>query len=95
MPAAQSSSIPPALDQLRDQSTVQPKEHPGLLERLAEVRDPLARRGVRHALVYVPALAAMGLLAGATSLPAISEWAAGAGRWKCRKCPFVEEEEFL
>ncbi|WP_329449168.1 ISAs1 family transposase (plasmid) [Streptomyces sp. NBC_01426] len=40
-------------------------------------RDP---RGVRHALVHVLALAAAAVLAGATSLLAISEWAADAPR---------------
>ncbi|MCX5208490.1 ISAs1 family transposase [Kitasatospora sp. NBC_00240] len=37
-------------------------------------------RGVRHALVHVLALAAAAVLAGATSLLAISEWAADAPR---------------
>lgn len=75
MPAPASSLIPPVLDQLRDQPSVAPDEHPGLLERLAEVPDPRAARGTRHALVYVLALAASAVLTGATSLLAISEWA--------------------
>ncbi|GAA1249363.1 ISAs1 family transposase [Streptomyces aureus] len=37
--------------------------------------DPRDPRGVRHALVYVLALAATAVLTGATSLLAISEWA--------------------
>jgi predicted transposase YbfD/YdcC len=57
---------------------MEPNELPGLLERLAEVPDPRAARGVRHALVYVLALAASAVLTGATSLLAISEWAADA-----------------
>ena len=75
MPAPASSLIPPVLDQLRDQPPVAPAEHPGLLERLAEVPDPRAPRGIRHALTYVLAIAASAVLTGATSLLAISEWA--------------------
>ena len=78
MPAPASSPIPPVLDQLRDQPPVERTECPGLLERLAEVPDPRAARGIRHALVYVLALAASAVLTGATSLLAISEWAADA-----------------
>jgi len=78
VPAATSSPIPPALDQLRDCSPAGPEEFPGLLERLAEVPDPRDPRGVRHALVHVLALAATAVLSGATSLLAISEWAADA-----------------
>ncbi|MFF2820481.1 ISAs1 family transposase [Kitasatospora cineracea] len=78
MPAAPTSPIPPALDQLRDQSSAGLAEFPGLLERLAEVPDPRDPRGVRHTLVHVLALAAAAVLAGATSLLAISEWAADA-----------------
>ena len=75
MPAPASSLIPAVLDQLRDQPPVEPDEHPGLLERLGEVPDPRAARGIRHALVFVLALAASAVLTGATSLLAISEWA--------------------
>jgi hypothetical protein len=42
-------------------------EWPGLLERLAVVPDPRDRRGLRHALVSVLALAAAAVLAGARS----------------------------
>jgi predicted transposase YbfD/YdcC len=76
--AASSLPILPALDQLRDQLPATQAEHPDLLERLAEVPDPRAPRGIRHALVYVLALAAVAVLTGATSLLAISEWAADA-----------------
>jgi predicted transposase YbfD/YdcC len=75
VPAPASSLIPAVLDQLRDQPPVEPDEHPGLLERLGEVPDPRAARGIRHALVFVLALAASAVLTGATSLLAISEWA--------------------
>jgi predicted transposase YbfD/YdcC len=53
-------------------------EVPGLLERLAEVPDPRDPRGVRHALVIVLALTACAVLAGASSLLAVSEWIAEA-----------------
>ncbi|MEU9057042.1 ISAs1 family transposase [Streptomyces sp. NPDC048384] len=75
MPADASSLIPSALDQLREQPEVVSAEVPRLLEQLAEVPDP---RGVRHALVAVLALTACAVLAGATSVPAVSEWIADA-----------------
>lgn len=49
MPADASPLIPPALDRLREQSDVGPREVPGLLERLAQVPDPRDPQGVRHA----------------------------------------------
>ncbi|MEZ0096034.1 ISAs1 family transposase [Streptacidiphilus sp. EB129] len=78
MPALVSSVIPPVLDRFRDQPPVEPTERPGLLECLAKVPDPRAARGIRHALVYVLAIAASAVLTGTTSLLAISEWAADA-----------------
>ncbi|MGV9606117.1 transposase family protein [Streptomyces sp. NPDC003631] len=42
------------------------------------VPDPRCRRGCRHPLVFVVALAACAVLAGACSLAAIAEWAADA-----------------
>jgi uncharacterized Zn-finger protein len=53
-------------------------ECPGLLERLATIPDPRDRKGRRHALVSMLALAAAAMLAGARSLTAIGEWAADA-----------------
>ncbi|MFF2470258.1 MULTISPECIES: ISAs1 family transposase [Streptomyces] len=76
MPADASSLIPPALDQLRENPQVRPEEVPGLLERLVEVPDPRDPRGVRHRLAVVLALTACAVLAGATSLLAVSEWIA-------------------
>jgi DDE_Tnp_1-associated len=63
-------------------------DYPGLLERLAVVGDPRARRGLRHPLVSVLAVAAVAVAAGARSVSAISEWAADAPnrswpRWGC------------
>ncbi|WP_405689401.1 transposase family protein [Streptomyces sp. NBC_01185] len=51
-----------------------PEEISGLLERLAQVPDPRDPCGVGHALVVVLALTVCAVLAGATSLLAISEW---------------------
>ncbi|MFG2556523.1 ISAs1 family transposase [Streptomyces sp. NPDC048581] len=94
MPAVVSSPIPPVLDQLRDQPDAAEHELPGLLTRLAAVPDPRKPRGVRHGLVYVLALAACAVLTGATSLLAISEWAADApsavlDRIGARRCPLT------
>ncbi|MFD4144492.1 transposase family protein [Streptomyces sp. NPDC058572] len=76
MPADASSLIPSAFDQLREHPEVVSDEVPGLFERLAEVPDPRDPRGVRHALVAVLALTACAVPAGATSVPAVSEWIA-------------------
>jgi hypothetical protein len=53
-------------------------ECPGLLERLAMLPDPRARRGRRHTLASVLAVSAAAVAAGARSVTAIAEWAAGA-----------------
>ncbi|MFF5522634.1 ISAs1 family transposase [Streptomyces coeruleorubidus] len=78
MPADASSLIPSALDQLRERPEVISDEIPRLLERLAEVPDLRDPRGVRQALVAVLALTACAVLAGATSVLAVSEWIADA-----------------
>ena len=80
MPAVVYCPIPPVLDQLRAQPDAAEHELPGLLARLAEVPDPRKPRGLRHGRVYVLALAACAVLTGATSLLAVSEWAADAPR---------------
>jgi predicted transposase YbfD/YdcC len=49
-----------------------------LLCDLAQITDPRQRRGRRHALAAVLAVAAAAVLAGARSLAAIAEWAADA-----------------
>ena len=49
---------------------------PSLLAYLAAVPDPRRRRGVRHRLVAVLAVAVCAVLAGARSFAAIGEWAA-------------------
>lgn len=78
MPADESSLIPPALDQLREQPEVVSDEVPGLLERLDEVPDQRDPRGMRHRLVVVLALTACAVLAEATSFLAVGEWIADA-----------------
>lgn len=50
----------------------------GLLARLGRVPDHRKRRGVRHQLASVLAIAACATLSGARSIAAISEWAADA-----------------
>ncbi|WP_377267718.1 transposase family protein [Peterkaempfera sp. SMS 1(5)a] len=73
MSGEEPSPIPPAVDQLREQSELVLKGVPRPLERLAEILDPGDPRGVRHALGAVPALTACAVLAGATSLSAAGE----------------------
>ena len=51
---------------------------PGLLALLAKVTDPRHRRGIRHRLVVILALAVCAVLAGARSFTAIAPGAAGA-----------------
>ena len=50
----------------------------GLLELLAQVPDPRRRRGIRHGLTGVLAVALSAVLTGAQSFVAIAEWAADA-----------------
>lgn len=47
----------------------------GLFERLGQVIDPRKRRGVRHPLQSILAIAACAVLSGAVSICAIAEWA--------------------
>ena len=49
-----------------------------LLADLATVPDPRAKRGRRHPLVAILAMAAAAVLTGARSVTAIAEWAAEA-----------------
>jgi hypothetical protein len=54
-----------------------------VLSVLAAVADPRARRGVRHRLAVILALAVCAVLAGARSFTTIAEWAADTetGHW--------------
>jgi len=55
-----------------------PERGAGLLAHLATLPDPRDRRGLRHELAGVLAVAVCAVLAGARSLAAIGEWAADA-----------------
>jgi DDE_Tnp_1-associated/Transposase DDE domain len=77
VPAASSSPIAPALDHLARAVAVG-AEHGTLLQVLASVADPRARRGVRHRLPVILAVAVCAVLAGARSYLAIAEWALDA-----------------
>jgi predicted transposase YbfD/YdcC len=84
VPADPSSPIstPPALTQLATHlgrtHPLRPAEALHLLAYLATIPDPRARRGRRHPLVAMLALAAAAVLAGARSMTAIAEWATDA-----------------
>lgn len=74
----------------------------GLLARLEAIPDPRKRRGVRHSLAVILAIATLAALRGATSLVAIGEVAAelppeALGRLGCRISPsrkvYVAPEE--
>jgi predicted transposase YbfD/YdcC len=67
--AAHTGSTPDGVDQL------DPAVAADLLAALVKVPDPRARRGVRHRLVTVLAVAVCAVLAGARSYVAIAEWA--------------------
>jgi predicted transposase YbfD/YdcC len=59
-------------DRSREADAAEPAD---LMAALAKVPDPRARRGIRHRLVTVLALAVCAVLAGAGSYVAIAEWA--------------------
>ena len=78
MPAPTSSPIA-AISGHRDPSRgMEPDQCRSLLEYLAGMPDPRHRRGRRHALGAVLAVAVAAVLAGARSLAAIGEWASDA-----------------
>jgi predicted transposase YbfD/YdcC len=78
VPALSSSPTAPVLGQLADLAEGAGGDPPGLLALLAKVTDPRHRRGIRHRLVVILALAVCAVLAGARSFTAIAEWAADA-----------------
>jgi hypothetical protein len=78
VPAALSSAIPAAVTDPDHARPLAVGEGPGLLERLAILPDPRARRGRRHTLASVLALSTAAVLAGARSVAAIAEGAADA-----------------
>jgi DDE_Tnp_1-associated len=73
-----SSTIPAAAQQLGAPAALAPDQCSSLLCDLAQLTDPRQRRGRRHALNAVLAVAVAAVLAGARSLAAIGEWAADA-----------------
>jgi predicted transposase YbfD/YdcC len=78
MPAASSSRIDPAIGHLVVVGESLAGERASLLAVLAQVADPRKRRGVRHRLSVILAVAVCAVLAGARSFVAIAEWAADA-----------------
>lgn len=92
MPAlASSSPIPAVLTHLAPDPSTGHSDIPDwspttnnvadLRERLAGVPDPRCRRGRRHPLAAILALAAAAVCTGARSFTAIAEWAADAPGW--------------
>jgi predicted transposase YbfD/YdcC len=77
VPACSSSPIP-AAQRLAATATLAPEQCRSLLEDLAQIADPRHRRGRRHTLTTVLAVAVAAVLAGARSLAAIGEWASDA-----------------
>jgi hypothetical protein len=59
-------------------ATLAPDQCRSLLDDLTQIADPRHRRGRRHPLATVLAVAVAAVLAGAKSLAAIGEWAADA-----------------
>jgi predicted transposase YbfD/YdcC len=82
MPALSSSSTLTVVDDsdpLLGVLAEVPPAPDGLLELLAGVPDPRKRRGIRHGLAGVLAVALSAVVAGAKSFVAVAEWAADAG----------------
>jgi hypothetical protein len=78
VPAPTSSRIPAAAQRPGAPVALAPDQCRSLLDDLAQITDPRRRRGRRHALGAVLAVAVAAVLAGARSLAAIGEWAADA-----------------
>jgi DDE_Tnp_1-associated/Transposase DDE domain len=83
---ASSSPIPAVAQRLDAPAVLAPDQYRDLLDDLAQIADPRHRRGRRHALTAVLAVAVAAVLAGAvaavlagaSSLAAIGEWAGDA-----------------
>jgi DDE_Tnp_1-associated len=78
VPASPSSPIAAVAQRLAAPVALAPDQCHDLLDYLAQIADPRHRRGRRHALVAVLAVAVCAVLAGARSLAAIGEWASDA-----------------
>jgi predicted transposase YbfD/YdcC len=75
VPACSSSPIAAIAQRLAVPAPLAPDQCRSLLDHLAQISDPRHRRGRRHMLVAVLAVAVAAVLAGAKSLTAIGEWA--------------------
>jgi hypothetical protein len=73
-----SSRILTVAQRLDGPAALAPDQCRSLLDDLATIADPRRRRGRRHVLGTVLAVAVAAVLAGASSLVAIGEWAADA-----------------
>jgi DDE family transposase len=78
MPSSVSSPIDPVVAHLATAADSHGVAGSDLLSVLSKVPDPRARRGVRHAMSAILAVALCAVLAGARSLTAIGQWAANA-----------------
>jgi predicted transposase YbfD/YdcC len=92
MPATASLPITPVLGQLRDlvaggESASTPQQVASLLQVLAAVPDPRARRGVGHRLVSVLVMSVCAVLGGMRSFVAIAQWA----RDSAESCPQLRD----
>jgi hypothetical protein len=76
MPAASSLPVDPVFCHLFAAADGLDGDRATVPSVLAAVADPWARRGVRHRLAVILALAVCAVLAGARSFTAIAEWAA-------------------
>jgi len=76
VPALTSSRIPAAAQRPIAPVALVPDQCRDLLGYLATITDPRQRRGRRHTLATILAVAAAAVLAGARSLAAIGEWVA-------------------
>jgi predicted transposase YbfD/YdcC len=74
VPACSSSPIAAIAQRLAVPAPLAPDQCRSLLDHLAQISDPRHRRGRRHMLVAVLAVAVAAVLAGAKSLTAIGEW---------------------
>jgi hypothetical protein len=78
VPACSSSPVAAVAQRLAVPAALAPDQGQDLLDHFAQLADPRQRRGRRHTLGAVLAVAVAAVLAGARSLAAIGEWAADA-----------------
>ncbi len=79
MPADASCPTDPIIGHLVDATGEPDVDRPALLAALRSVPDPRDRRGRRHRLGVILAIAACAVIAGARSYVAIADWAVNAG----------------